>query len=262
MHVVVTTMAAVSEGTAVSLGPRIADLTSTLVVDEAHHIAARRWSSFRDYFSTRHVLQFTATPFRHDGKLIDGNVIFSYPLHRPQEDEYFKSIKFDPVCEIDEKEADRAIAIKASTKLTEDFNSRLDHILMVRCKSIERAELCPSYRPILVHSSNPASAQHVQALFSRASRIVVCVEMLGEGFDLPQIKIAAVHDTHKSLAVLLQFIGRFTRTAGGNIGGLQLLQILPIKRCVEVLNGFMAKTLTGIICSRNSARMQSKSTKR
>ena len=50
------------------------------------------------------------------------------------------------------------------------------------------------------------------------SRVVVCVDMLGEGFDLPQLKIAAIHDTHKSLAVLLQFTGRFTRSAAKNIG--------------------------------------------
>ena len=35
--------------------------------------------------------------------------------------------------------------------------------------------------------------------------------MLGEGYDLPNLKIAALHDHHKSLAVTLQFIGRFTR---------------------------------------------------
>ena len=49
----------------------------------------------------------------------------------------------------------------------------------------------------------------------RASRVVVCVDMLGEGFDLPQLKIAAIHDAHKSLAVTLQFIGRFTRSLSG-----------------------------------------------
>src|SRR5207248_9222069 len=43
-------------------------------------------------------------------------------------------------------------------------------------------------------------------------------DMLGEGFDLPQLKIAAVHDSHKSLAVLLQFTGRFTRTADATVG--------------------------------------------
>jgi hypothetical protein len=39
--------------------------------------------------------------------------------------------------------------------------------------------------------------------------------MFGEGFDLPQLKIAALHDVHKSLAITIQFIGRFARTASG-----------------------------------------------
>jgi len=47
---------------------------------------------------------------------------------------------------------------------------------------------------------------------SRESRIVVCVDMFGEGFDLPQLKIAAIHDQHQSPAVTLQFIGRLTRS--------------------------------------------------
>jgi hypothetical protein len=36
--------------------------------------------------------------------------------------------------------------------------------------------------------------------------------MLGEGFDLPELKIAAFHDIRKSLPITLQFAGRFTRT--------------------------------------------------
>jgi len=58
----------------------------------------------------------------------------------------------------------------------------------------------------------------VRHLLAGESKIVVCVDMLGEGFDFPQLKIAAVHDTHKSIAVLLQFTGRFTRTSGEHIG--------------------------------------------
>jgi hypothetical protein len=40
----------------------------------------------------------------------------------------------------------------------------------------------------------------------------VCVDMFGEGFDLPELKIAAMHDVHKSLAITLQFTGRFSRS--------------------------------------------------
>jgi hypothetical protein len=38
--------------------------------------------------------------------------------------------------------------------------------------------------------------------------------MLGEGFDLPELKIAAFHDIRKTLAVTLQLAGRFTRVRG------------------------------------------------
>jgi hypothetical protein len=36
---------------------------------------------------------------------------------------------------------------------------------------------------------------------------VVCVDMLGEGFDLPELKIAAFHDIRKSLAVTCNLKG-------------------------------------------------------
>jgi hypothetical protein len=72
-------------------------------------------------------------------------------------------------------------------------------------------------KPVLVYSGPGRTEQNKQAmkkLYDRGptgSRIVVCVDMLGEGVDLPNLKIAALHDTHKSLAITLQFIGRITR---------------------------------------------------
>lgn len=225
-NVVVSTMAAVSQGTATELIPEMAERCSCLVVDEAHHVGARSWTAFRGNFQSTRVLQFTATPFRRDGVLVDGDVVYSYPLRRAQEDQYFKPIKFDPVCEIELHDADRAIAEKAIAQLDADLGAGLDHLLMARCNKIERATeiltlyqgLASEHEPILVHSEESSSARQLERLYSRDSRIVVCVEMLGEGFDLPQLKIAAIHDTHKSLAVLLQFTGRFTRTAGDSIG--------------------------------------------
>src|SRR5260370_24148926 len=97
---------------------------------------------------------------------------------------------------------------------------------MARCDNIERAravfdiykKLAPDLRPVLVHSEVAEADENLAELRTGKSLIVVCVNMLGEGFDLPQLKIADVHDPHKSLAVLLQFTGRFTRTAGKDIG--------------------------------------------
>ena len=47
--------------------------------------------------------------------------------------------------------------------------------------------------------------------------------MFGEGFNLPNLKIAAIHSPHKSLAITLQFIGRFARTGQTDIGGATFL---------------------------------------
>ena len=225
-NVLIATMSSVTGGTADMLGTQIADRINTLIVDEAHHIGAEGWSAFRERFLKKTVLQFTATPYRRDGKLVDGKVIYEYPLSTAQKDEYFKKISFQAVYEIDPETGDKAIAAVAIKRLKEDIANNFEHLIMARCENIDRAKaiheiykkIAPEYNPVLVHSEAGDAIKSLSELRSFRSRIVVCVNMLGEGFDLPQLKIAAVHDTHKSLAVLLQFTGRFTRSAGVKIG--------------------------------------------
>lgn len=71
--------------------------------------------------------------------------------------------------------------------------------------------------PIEMHTGLSAKARQAATnkLLSGEARIVVCVDMLGEGFDMPELKIAAFHDIRKSLAVTLQLAGRFTRIKEG-----------------------------------------------
>jgi superfamily II DNA or RNA helicase len=71
--------------------------------------------------------------------------------------------------------------------------------------------------------------------------------MLGEGYDLPNLKIAALHDQHKSLAITLQFIGRFTRSSSNTpIGDAQQLQTLQMLIFKEVCKSYMHKMQIGI----------------
>jgi len=224
-NVVISTMAVLTEPQNVRYHQLIAQKVDTLIVDEAHHIAAKGWSAFKEFFNNKKVLQFTATPFRRDSKLVDGKVIYEYPLHQAQLDGYFKKINFHPIHEIDAIAADEVIAKSAVEQLKKDLET-FDHILMARCSDTSRANeifkiyhrIAPEYNPVLIHSEESGSESSLGKLFNRESRIVVCVNMLGEGFDLPQLKIAAVHDIHKSLAILLQFTGRFTRSAAQSIG--------------------------------------------
>jgi superfamily II DNA or RNA helicase len=189
-----------------------------LFIDEAHHAEAPTWKAFKEHYADKSVLQFTATPFREDDRRIDGKIIYIYPLKRAQDDGYFRPIRFSPVFEFGIKQGDRAIAHRVLAELKADQTGK--HVAMARVSSTERADAVFElyntlglYSPVMLHSKVKANAREVarKKLLNGDSRIVVCVDMLGEGFDMPELKIAAFHDLRKSLAVTLQLAGRFTR---------------------------------------------------
>ncbi|MDP9350949.1 MAG: helicase, partial [Chloroflexota bacterium] len=223
---------------------------SHLFIDEAHHISAPTWARFRRFFLRKPILQFTATPFRRDGKHVDGKIIYKYPLRKAQSEGYFTPITFRPVREYRPERADRKIADVAVRQLERDLAEGLDHIVMARADSIDRAEevyevyrrLAPEHNPLLIHSRKrpPERRDAIRQLQERRSRLAVCIDMLGEGFDLPELKIAALHDMHRSLAITLQFIGRFTRTAGG-IGDATAITNIADARVEERLRELYAE---------------------
>ena len=228
-NVCVATMPVIG-GCAEEVQQALASSCTHLFIDEAHHTPAKTWNAFRERVQEQNkpILQFTATPFRRDGKHVGGKPIFNYPLRKAQEEGYFTPVTFVSLWEYNRDKADEAIAARAVQALREDLASDRDHLLMARTDNIKRAEevqaiyqaLAPDLVPLVVHSNQKVSEGQaaINNLRTRASRIIVCVDMLGEGFDLPQLKVAALHDVHKSLAVTLQFVGRFTRTASAAIG--------------------------------------------
>jgi superfamily II DNA or RNA helicase len=216
---VVVTTSAIAGQCAAEIQERIAHHCSHLFIDEAHHAEAPTWSAFKDKFKSRRILQFTATPFREDGRPLDGKIIYTYPLKRAQEEGYFKAIQFKPVVEFNRSRADEAIAAKAVEQLRSDADK--GHILMARVETVTRAnqvfgiyQRYTEFNPVQLHTGIKSSREREKLrkqILSGESRIVVCVDMLGEGFDLPELKIAAFHDIRKTLAVTLQLAGRFTR---------------------------------------------------
>lgn len=139
-------------------------------------------------------------------------------MRQAQREGYFKPIRFSSVYAYDSERADRDIAAKVIDELCADATGL--HIAMARVATQTRAkkvfsiyEALGQFNPVVIHSglkdAEIASAR--QKLKSGESRIVICVDMLGEGFDMPELKIAAFHDLRKSLAITLQLAGRFTR---------------------------------------------------
>ncbi|MDP3720058.1 MAG: DEAD/DEAH box helicase family protein [Acidobacteriota bacterium] len=224
-NVVLTTMSSIGQAT--EAPQRIfAQLFSHAFFDEAHHVEATTWKKFRAHCKAAKVVLFTATPYREDGKAVDGRIIYEFPLNVAQEQGYFKPIRFVEVFEPDDARADSAIAEAAVARLREDLAAGHSHVLMARAATIADAErlfetiyqpVAGDLNPILIHSRTRGKRALLANVRNGQHRIVVCVNMFGEGFDLPSLKIAALHAVHKSLGVTLQFIGRFARTAQ-NVG--------------------------------------------
>lgn len=201
-------------GTVQSISPALetvaapeSDQFNLVLVDEAHHSSARTWQAPLDCFPSAQRVLFTATPFRRDGREIRGRFVFTYELRQAHHDGVFGRIRYEPVEERgDQWRRDVAVAKATETQLQSDRDARLDHLVMVRTDRKTRAdELAKIYaehtslRLVLLNSDH--SLRHAKGVIRklRGGELdgIITVNMLGEGFDFPRLKIAAVHAPHK-----------------------------------------------------------------
>ncbi len=200
-------------------------------VDEAHHTPAKTWEQILiNLKDATHVL-FTATPFRLDKKEIKGDIIYNYPLSKAYSDGIFGEIHYIPVTD-DPENKDILIAKKAEEVLLADREENFVHYVMVRTDSKANAQRLEqvyidntSLKLKRIDSSMKGTEIKKCLVNLREGNLdgIICVDMLGEGFDFPNLKIAAIHSPHKSLASTLQFIGRFARTNAHNIGSAKFI---------------------------------------
>ena len=211
-----------------------------VLIDEAHHMPAKTWKQILiNINEAKHVL-FTATPFRLDKKEIKGEMIYSYPLSMAYSDGIFGEIEYIPIEEAPNK--DYLIAKKTERVFYTDRELGYDHFLMVRTNTRDKAkelEKLYSLETSLVlkridsSMSSNTIKKYIDELKGKFLDGIICVDMLGEGFDFPNLKIAAIHSPHKSLASTLQFIGRFARTNTANIGTAKFVAMNDSELLIE-----------------------------
>lgn len=203
------------------------DLFQLVLVDEAHHEPASTWNAILDSLPYARRVLFTATPYRSDRKEIRGSYIYTYPTRRAFQEGIFGSVQLQAVVPQEGETADIAIARGAEMVLMSDRANGLSHFLLARARSKDHAmELKALYdaqtqlKLELVYSKN--TYQHNARILNRLADSeldgIITVDMLSEGVDLPRLKVGAIHAPHKSLAVTLQFIGRFARTTDPSVG--------------------------------------------
>jgi len=223
----------INEGITDNLKPP-ENLFDVILVDEAHHVPAYTWSNTVEAFPEAKKVYFTATPFRRDKKEIQGRTTFNYPLSMAYDDKIFGDIGYYATNVPNGVDPDVALAKEADRIFKEDRVAKLNHYLMVRTDSkahakalddIYKKETDLRLRRIDSTKTYIYINQTIGKLRKGELDGIICVDMLGEGFDFPNLKIGVIHRPHKSLAVTLQFIGRFARTNADDIGEAKFIAV-------------------------------------
>ncbi|MGC4939824.1 DEAD/DEAH box helicase [Kribbella sp. DT2] len=197
------------------------DFFDLVIIDEAHHAPARTWRAILDHFHEAAALLLTATPRRRDRQQLPGVDAYHYPVRLALDNGFYKpvhSVVLDLPPAPTQEVVDRLIAtetVRIAGTPEHDTSS-----VLVRARTRERAEVLAELYANLglevatLHggmSSGKRDAVLAQVR-SGQRRAVAVVNMLGEGFDLPRLRIAAYHDKHRSLTATTQFLGRLART--------------------------------------------------
>lgn len=68
------------------------DFFDLIMFDEAHHNVAESWEALRRHFPEARILNVSATPSRSDGRVMAGEIIYSYPIAKAVTNGYVKQI--------------------------------------------------------------------------------------------------------------------------------------------------------------------------
>ncbi len=250
-HIVVTNIQQLSTNPEKWLARFPADFFDMIIVDEAHHGAARSWKLVFQQFPKAKVVNLTATPFRSDRQEIEGELIYRYPFKSASIKGYIKKLKAsyaaptelsftidgsEQTFSLDEvlgmKEEvwfSRGVALSEPCNVSIVDNSlekleqlRLSgtrHQLIAVACSINHAQRVRSlykargYEAAIIHSRQTKDEQEAvkRDLRSGVLDCIVQVQMLGEGFDHPKLSVAAIFRPFRSLAPYIQFVGRILR---------------------------------------------------
>jgi superfamily II DNA or RNA helicase len=197
-----------------------ADMFDLVLIDEAHHTPAKTWKALLDHFESARSVLLTATPQRRDGQILPGRHVFHYPVRLALKHKVFKPIVpriLDLVPALGPATRDEAILTDV-VALAEETAHRTSAIL-IRAASADRAdELARAYSergldclPLHWKLSGRQRTERVDGWRRGEPRALAVVDMLGEGIDVPNLRIVVYHDKHKSFNATIQLIGRLAR---------------------------------------------------
>lgn len=250
-HIVVTNVHQLATNTDKWLNKFADDFFDLIIVDEAHHSAAKSWQQVVDRFPNAKVVNMTATPFRSDKEEISGELVFRYPFKRATMNGYVKHIKawyvapseltftakgetrtytLDEVLAMKEKDwfsrgialsdvCNKSIVDNSLEKLEEIRETGTHHQLIAVACNVDHARSIKAlysergYKADVIYSEmgDDKKEDVMRRLKSGELDCIIQVQMLGEGFDHPKLSVAAIFRPFRTLAPYIQFVGRILR---------------------------------------------------
>ena len=230
-----------------------ADYFDMILFDEGHHNVAETWTRLCEYFSDAKVVSFTATPMRSDGKVVSGKRVYRFGYGRSmimgfisQIDALFvkpteltfsiegttNTLGISEIMEMREKDwFSRGVAVseECNRSIVNASVQQLHHmrtlgsprqLIAVACSIRHADQVAALYKEhglrveVLNSDLKDDERDRIEAtLRSGVTDVVVQVNILGEGYDLPTLSVAAVFRPYRSLSPYVQFVGRILRLA-------------------------------------------------
>jgi hypothetical protein len=202
-----------------------------LFFDEAHHSRARTWQELMDAFHDSRLILLTATPFRNDNRRLLAKLVYHYPMKRALEAGIYAPITYHAVDVDDINSKDQELCRKAKTVYRRQRRRCPQARLLIRAEGVkESAGLLALYcdaglrvAEVNYKQTLEANSQALEGVRSGDLDGVVCIDQIGEGLDIPNLKIAVLHKPRQSFPATVQFIGRICREATEEIGEPHLI---------------------------------------
>jgi superfamily II DNA or RNA helicase len=210
--------------------PIPADLIDAVFMDEAHHEPAETWRKINNFYSDSKRIFFTATPFRRDRKRMKAKLIYHYSIEKALEDKIMREVSFVGE-QVGIQDTDEALMKSAQTVFRKERKTNKNAAILIRTDSIEDSvHLTQLYnkngfKVDCIHSkrSSAVNLELVNKVKNNELDGLVCVGIASEGLDIPNLKVAVLHATPRSIPYTIQFLGRISRQPDGQVGNATLI---------------------------------------
>ena len=233
---------------------RISACPDLILVDEAHHANAGQWSAVLNHWPRALRLGVTATPVRLDGRGL--SAVFDHLVLGPSVADLTSTGYLSPsriyappqvadLTQLRRRAGDYAIDQAATAMdrptVTGDAIAHYQRLAtgqraIAFCCSVQHAEhVCTSFNAAGIPAATllgntPDRAATVAGFDAGSVQVLVTVDVVSEGFDIPAASCAILLRPTQSLGLYLQQVGRVLRPASGKDHALILDHVGNVHR--------------------------------